>query len=68
MKFQLEINCDGAAFAEGACDELGRILAKLADRMDWGADPYMPIVDINGNQCGFARFVNIVGDRPDHEA
>ena len=58
MKFTLEIDCNNAAFEDGVCDEIGRILAKLAERMDYGAQPEMLLWDVNGNLCGVARFID----------
>lgn len=60
-KFKLSINCDNAAFCDGAeptqqsaAPELARILRDVADRIEQGELYYVHrnIKDINGNIVG----------------
>lgn len=71
MKFVLEIACDNAAFGLDCDDvvnyecnsEVARILRKLAKQLEsevGQARPdfcVFPLIDINGNRVGTARFV-----------
>lgn len=60
MKFQIEINCDNAAFSpecRGEGSEVARILRDLADRIDREGltrGDYFTLRDINGNSIGKA--------------
>jgi hypothetical protein len=50
--FTVKIETDGAAFEEGAGEELARILRKLADRVDRHMYPGAAagnLLDLNGN-------------------
>ena len=56
MKLTIEMNCDNAAFTEMPGMEAGRILAKLARRLqEMGLDNY-PLMDGNGNRVGDCKF------------
>lgn len=50
MTAQITINMDNAAFEDGAASELGRILRKLATRIEQDGSDYVPIMDLNGKQ------------------
>ncbi len=53
MHIKIVIRMDNAAFEEPEV-ELSRILTKLAKRVEVGLNDYIPLTDINGNQCGSA--------------
>lgn len=63
MKFQLEINCDNAAFGDGdgehsyetAVHEIARILESLAKKLRNG-DEGPILMDYNGNRVGTSGF------------
>ncbi len=58
MKFKLEIDCDNAAFGDGAQEvgaEIARILGEVRDRIchsELDANELFSIRDANGNTCG----------------
>lgn len=54
MKFTLEINCNNAAFEDGATFEIARILRELADDLDAGHSTTV-LRDANGNRVGQAE-------------
>lgn len=63
-KFTLVINCDNAAFDDRNI-EVGRILRKLADRIE--RDQFIdgsPLMDVNGNRCGVAQFDGLPAVNP----
>lgn len=58
MKLTITIELDNAAFTEGGAEEVGRILADVAERIpDPPAETNGDLVlhDFNGNFCGTAR-------------
>lgn len=57
--FSLAIDTDGAAFRDdGELQEVARILRRVADKIDAGTIRGfpLPLLDINGNVRGYARF------------
>lgn len=61
MKFVIEINCGNAAFGDGDEDSRGEEVARIVSHIALQvADGYVDIpqlFDTNGNNVGFARFV-----------
>jgi len=53
MYLKIVIRMDTAVF-EDPEEELSRILTKLAKRVEAGLEDYIPLMDLNGNQCGSA--------------
>jgi acyl-CoA reductase-like NAD-dependent aldehyde dehydrogenase len=56
MTYRIEIETGNAAFEESPADEIARILRKLADRLEDGADiaESIRLMDYNGNSVGTA--------------
>ena len=55
-RFILRLDLDGDAFQPVAKPEVIRLLRRLADRLEeqgTGYEPGAPILDANGNTCGF---------------
>lgn len=52
MKATITIKMDNAAFDNGHASELGRILRKLAERIEEDGPNYAPCMDSNGNKVG----------------
>lgn len=60
MKLTIEIELDNAAFEDGGAEEVGRILASVAERIP---DPLavsgeLTLHDHNGNWCGRAEITD----------
>jgi len=58
MDLVLKINCDNAAFADNAEDEISRILHNAADEIAYRFDspPFeIPLHDVNGNKVGTCK-------------
>jgi hypothetical protein len=51
VSLTLTIETGGDAFADGARDELARLLRQTADRIEAG-NGSLPILDYNGARCG----------------
>ncbi len=56
MKFQMEFDCDNAAFEDGMATEIARTLIHVARQVFRGGIPDTPEVstirDVNGNEIG----------------
>ena len=62
MRFKLDINCDGAAFADrGASSEVARLL-RLADNRLRHGETEGTLLDLNGNSVGTWGFTESDND------
>lgn len=53
MEAKINIKMDNAAFEDlGRATELGRILRKLAGKIEGGELPPVALMDVNGNKVG----------------
>ena len=56
-KVTITIDCDNAAFSDGAGPEIARILHKLADLIEYEQEPSDSLLfDHNGNRVGKFEF------------
>jgi len=59
MQLKILMDLDNAAFSEGGVEEVGRILASVAERIPEPLDlsERLSLHDANGNYCGSAEIV-----------
>jgi hypothetical protein len=58
MKFNLQLECDNAAFGREPDFEVARILRDAADKLEkgYGSTGTITLRDINGNRCGSCAY------------
>lgn len=66
MEFNIEINCDNAAFDGGPENEVASILRALAEKLTWNGIGDYHLRDANGNKVGRA-WLEGVRDEADEE-